>query len=427
MLQIVNALFYEFSYQDGDYAMQLADKAINLDKKNAYYLVAKGDAYRLKDKGGEGLSTYEQAKALDPKLPYPREKRAEFLAKLNPDHPEGAETELQDLIKMDPAYPPAYKNLALIYSKSGKNDDAVANYKKFLQLAGSNPVEEISYGYFLVVVKKYDEAIAVLTKTDKEVPNNPNVQRYLAYAQYEAGRPAEARQAMEKMFSLKPEKIDASDYLYYAKILSGVGQDSLAVQNYEKVIALDTNSYVLYDSIAKIYSRDKKYELAANALQSKIEAGTHQKRFVDPADYFNMALDYFQGKNYIKADTVFNKVTGKFYPTWPTGFYYQAKTKGVIDSSGTTGAALPVWDKFVSLTLNDSAIKAKGGKPTAYDSATLAEAFRYKAFFYYAKYTKVKGVDNCKAAIENFKKVMIYDPADKSEKQYLDYLLKVCK
>jgi tetratricopeptide (TPR) repeat protein len=401
MYQVSAAHFYAQDSRDADYSFNLAKKAKEMDKNNLYYAVNYADALRLKGEGGQGLTEYQHIAAANPKFAFAQLRVGEFLTKLG-NYPD-ALAAYNQVISIDPNYPPVYKDLGEYYFKTGKLNDAIESYKKFLALVGTSPSERVRYASFLFVMKNYKDAAAELEKVQPRDPDNVLMLRLLAYSDYELGNYPKGLEEMKKYFAnIKSDRVITQDYVYYGRLLSKTGNDSLAIVNLNKGLQQDTTATDLYDVIAESYTKQKKYAEAAKVVETKI---AKTKANVNAQDYFNLAYDYYLAKDYVKADTNFAMVN-KYFPTYAVGYLLRAKTKANMDPDVKLGLAKPYYEKFIELAKDDPNRKTD-----------LGNAYYYLAVYYYNR------KDNAKAK-ENAEKAKQYDPSNEGATNILKYLSK---
>jgi tetratricopeptide (TPR) repeat protein len=399
MYQISAAHFYAQDVKDADYSFNLAKKAADMDKKNLYYAVNYADALRLKGEGGQGLTEYQHIAAANPKFPFAQLRIGEFLTKLT--NYTDALAAYNQVISIDPNYPPVYKDLGEYYFKTGKLNDAIESYKKFLALVGTSPSERVRYASFLYVMKNYKDAAAELDKVLPRDPNNVLMLRLLAYSDYELGNYQKGLDEMKKYFAtIKPDRVIPQDYVYYGRLLSKTGSDSLAIVNLYKGLQQDTTATDLYDVIAESYAKQKRYADAAKVVETKI---AKTKANVNAQDYFTLAYDYYLAKDYVKADTNFAMVN-KYFPTYAVGYLLRAKTKANLDPDVKQGLAKPYYEKFIELAKDDPNRKTD-----------LANAYYYLAVYYYNRKDNVKAKENAEKAKE-------YDPGNQQVLDILKFL-----
>ncbi|RYD83666.1 MAG: tetratricopeptide repeat protein [Sphingobacteriales bacterium] len=352
MNQIADAYVDAVSTADADFAIEMANKSKELDKKNLYYVITSGDAFRLKGDGSKGVAEYKSAIDKDPKFALAHLRVGELYAKLR-TFPE-AEKYYNNVIGIDPNYAPVYKDLGELYYQTGKNTKALESYKKYLDMVGRSVPERIRYASFLFVNKMYPDAITELNNVRTYAPENPLLLRILAYSQYETGAYEDGVKTIEKYFEVmqpKQDKIIGKDYEYYGRLMSKTGKADLAVQNLRKGLEQDTTATELYDVIAETYANDKKYKEAAKEIKTKI-----QKTQASPnnQDWFTLGRYQYMGSDFAGADSSFAKVN-ELFPNYAVGFLYRAKANTRLDPKSEKGLAKPYYEAFIEKAQADAA------------------------------------------------------------------------
>jgi tetratricopeptide (TPR) repeat protein len=402
MQQITESMWTQQERKFADFAFDLMNKAVALDKKNQKYVVSLGDADRLRGESSLGLAEYKKAAEADPKLLLAQLRIGESYAKV-PNY-DAAEEVFNKIIATDPNYPPVYPDLAEMFAlQKGKIDKALVSYKKFLSLVGTGAAERFHYAYFLYVTKDYKGALDELNKVVQGLPDNISVLRLKGYCEYETGAYDAALVTMQKLFTIaKGDNIIGKDYGYYGKILSKNNKDSLALNYLGKGIKDDSTSVELYDLMAQGYTKMKMYKEAADIMEKKLA-----KTKANPAkiDYYTLGTYYFALGKYAKADTNFAMVN-IYYPTYAVGYLYRARANAYSDTlTKKTYKAKRFYEKFIELALPDA----------AKNKSELVESYLYLGAYYYNQKDMAK-------AKEYFGKVKEIDPGNKQNNEYLKFI-----
>ena len=107
-----------------------------------------------------------------------------------------------------------------------------------------------------------------------------------------------AKEAADRLFANPKAQINSQDYIQYGELLQDLGQDSLAVEVYEKAVALSPEKTDLLKDLSSAYSSAKMYDKAADTMAKYIEA---QGDEANPNDllqlarrYQNLAISYME-------------------------------------------------------------------------------------------------------------------------------------
>jgi tetratricopeptide (TPR) repeat protein len=356
---------------EGAKALEYASKGVELDAKNPWGKLILGDAYFVTNDGTKAIEQYKAALALDPKSPLPLWKIGKlYLAAKNYDV--GMQS-FKDGLVIDPDFAPIYREMGELYYKAKKFDKAIESYKKYLELRDKSDDADFRYAQFLFLNEDYTNALTLLNNLAKKNFANPVIYRLMAYSQFETKDYNNALQNMD-IFWKKAEakKIITQDYEYYGKILSKKGQDSLAVEYYNKAIDKDSTRKDLYGEIANIWFLAKKYDKAAAAYQKKIEVTKATAKSTALAnDYLSMGRAHMLNKTYAESDMAFAKVI-ELKPELPIGYLYRARASANLDPKSDKALAKPYYEKYIELAKGD----------TEKNKKELIEAYTYLGSYY---------------------------------------------
>ncbi|MFM7015626.1 MAG: tetratricopeptide repeat protein [Bacteroidota bacterium] len=402
LIVAAEALIRHKKAQDLILARVYLDAALKIDAKNpdVYNLI--GDIYSEENNGSEAAKYYNLALEKEGKYIKSVFHKGQ-LYKRSMSY-EIAITEFNNTLKIDPNFAPAYRELGECYYKLRKSDLAKENYKKYLELSKNNNNARLRYASFLFQSAEYNDAayeLSLITKVDSA---NMGMMRMMAYVNYEIGKNDTALKTIAKVFDMTKEdttKRIGKDYSYYGKIMNKSGNVELGTYYIQNALSIDPKQGELYDDLADMYNKQKKYDLSAITYESKINNSTK------PAitDYFNMGRAWYNAKNYIKADSAFAKVT-EINPAWPNGYFWRGRANAQIDNTAKEGLAKPFYAKYIELANADVANLAK-------QKNNLIEANSYLAFAAFV-------AKDCTLSIEYWNKVLEIDPSTKQAKDSIE-------
>jgi tetratricopeptide (TPR) repeat protein len=373
-------------------AIDLLTQAISLDGNNADLYIDMGDAYLARNDGSNAATYYDKATSLNPKS-------ALGTLRLGQLYERARNYDLsfqyyQKATQIDSTFAPAYREKAEMLHSAGRNDEAVTQYKKYLQLNDA-PDARRRYGSFLFVAKKYADAISELQKVLPKDTNNVIVYRILGYSQYETGDYKNGLNNINKFFQKAAKantKIIGSDYTYQGKLLSKTGQDSLAIIKLKQAMKKDSNSTADISSLlGNMYYKNSKCDSATKYFQMRTNIKVPA---LTVNDYNYLGRAAYCNKQYQKADSAFAVIV-KYMVDLPLGYLWRAYCNASIDSNSTQGLAKPYYEQYVSKAAKDS-LKNKDG---------LISAYNYLGFYY------VSNKDYDKAEYY-YKKTLELDPKD---------------
>jgi tetratricopeptide (TPR) repeat protein len=350
-------------------SIDYVNKALAVEPKNPEAYILMGDAIFEQNNvnGTQAIEQYKKAAELDKTSPKPLVRRG--ILYMRARNPQEANKYFSEAITLEPNFAPAYRERAESYYKMGNLDKGIEDYKKYLSLNKGSVSGHIRYGIFLYVAKKYTEALAEFKQIQKDVPSNMVVQRLIAFCHYELGNIPQGLSAMETYFAKQaPEKVIARDYEYYGRLYQKDGKDSVALLWLEKAALLDSTNGELVMEIANIYSKNKKYAAAAPWYERKVNI----KQGFTVNDYYYLGRNYYNMKEYAKADQAFVEYT-KVQADIPFGYVWRGRCNSGLDPEAKEGLAKPHYEKVISLV--------KPGEEEKYKK-DLEEAYSYLGYYY---------------------------------------------
>lgn len=238
-LELVRVYAFQKRY---DQAISLCEEMV---KKNPASIKARellGELLLGRDRADDAIKQFEAIGALETD---PTETRLKIaLIKLQRTDLEGAETDLRLVLAQHPDNSTARYYLATAYAGLERPEDAIEVIEKIKPGAKYFDESRSLRAYLLRQLKRYDEALKLLTEMLDEKPKNIKLLGLLAAMQAEAGRYGDAVDTMRRVIEIEP-----SEDLHYFTI--GVyfdqdGKKSECIESMEKAIELDpTNANAL--------------------------------------------------------------------------------------------------------------------------------------------------------------------------------------
>ena len=397
---------------DANYAIDILNKAIKKSKHNPELYVLLGDAWRKLINGTEAFKAYQKAANEDKNYAAAFYKMGQiFLSQKNT----GVYTEyFQKAVAADASYSPAWYRL-YIYEFNRDPAKAMEYYTKYSQNADHTLQTDYDMADLLYLNKQYDQAIekANALIASQQSNTQPRIYKLIAYSYAGKEDTAAALEAMTRYFANEQDSnIIAKDYeamsTYYSSVSS---QDSLAAVYLAKATTLEKDSAILfsdYKKLAEMAKERKDYGEQARWLEKYCEGNRNASNL----DFFYWGIANYRIDNYKKADTVFGIYIEK-YPDQSFGYYWQAKSKALQDTSMAIGLAIPAYEKLIDVLNKDTSDENY--------KKWIIEAYGYLAA--YAVNTK----KDYPQAISYFQKVLEIDPENTMAKQYIDMLDKRMK
>jgi tetratricopeptide (TPR) repeat protein len=381
---------------DAAYAVQKLEAA---DQKNTETLLQLGNAYRKANPGqggGQAFETYKKALSVNPTFAVANLRMAKLFE--SQKNWEFVLQYLNEAIKADPKFAPAYYELFYYYFYRGKFPEAEEQLTKYI--ANSDPEIQHDFLYAQLMWAKKDFAAAI-SKAEAVAAaagpkTKPKVYKLLADAYFNSGDYANAKKNIDLYFAKeKPDQVIAMDYKLKADILDKTGGTPEEVMNtYLTGVDADTvvNSKIDFMKQGIAYFKDKKlYNNQATLIQKLISL----KPKPNLNDYFDLTIAYYFDKDYPKAREEALGMIQK-YPDQVYGYEWAYNVAIAVDTL-----------KKDSIAFQDaSALWAFAEKDTAKYRKQYISSVRYLAAYYINK------EKNKEKALEFFNKWLEADPAN---------------
>jgi TolB-like protein/DNA-binding winged helix-turn-helix (wHTH) protein/Tfp pilus assembly protein PilF len=163
----------------------------------------------------------------------------------------GAEREFQRVMELNPSYAFSYQSHGGVLSTMGRPEEAIANYKRALELDPLSPAINGVLGQTFYFTRRYDQAIEQLRKTLELDPNLFFARAYLAYAYLRKSMNKEAIAELEKHMVIghgHPWAVAEFGYAYAV-----LGRKPEAQSMLDQLIRRSKQEFVAADAMAKVY------------------------------------------------------------------------------------------------------------------------------------------------------------------------------
>lgn len=385
-------------------AISALQKAKEIDNGDREVHLLLGDAYLLQNQGGESVSSYERAASADPKWAKPLYEIAQVYKRSRNN--EVVMDYLTRAVTVDPEYAPAWHDLGEAYYIQKKADKAVEALEKYLSISENPGEAKFQLAFFYIMAKNYEKANAIFKEVLNGKNATPTAWKYYALSLLEQKKYAEARPVFEKYLQTeKPDKISPSDYGSYGKLLLELNLDSLANESFAKGIQLDTGKQEvdMRELNAKTLYQRKKYKEAAAAYKDLARVKKKLEMPESAYDLFYMGHSLYLDDQYQAADSAFTRLS-EIQPNSSLGYLYAAKARAQYDSAGAQGLAVPMYEKYIQMAVED----------TQKNKKELIDAYDYLG--QYALYQK----NNVEEATMYFKKILELDPKNQRATDFMD-------
>lgn len=241
-------------------------------KEPAIYMLEGDMLFDQKDLGA-AAGKYEQAITFDQTNPEGYVKYANAYIGVNPQF---SVAKLEELLSKQPTSALAQRELAEKYYETNQWTKAADQYGKYMQNPNHFPADKARYSVLLYANKDYEKSLAVANELLAQNPDNFQMLRIRMLDLAELGRNEEAAQAAKTFLSLPANKrsdkevFNPIDYTTYATVLENLGQDSLAIMQYEAAVQLDPTRADNHKLLSMAYNKAGQYQNAAMAFNDYI-------------------------------------------------------------------------------------------------------------------------------------------------------------
>lgn len=242
------------------------------DSKNqepAIYIL-EGDMAADKQDWGSAAGKYEMAITFDKDNPEGYVKYADAYFNVNPNF---AIQKLEELKAQTPNSALAQRELAEKYFKGNHWGKASELYGQYIQNPNHFPEDKARYSVLLYWSEDYPNSLRVAEEVLATDPNNFQAQRMRFVDQVKLQQYQAAADNAATFFKKNAGNalINANDYVTYAEALSGLGQDSLAVLQYEAAVKAFPENGDLLKTLSSVYNSNKRYLDAAEAYDAYVQ------------------------------------------------------------------------------------------------------------------------------------------------------------
>ena len=354
------------------------------DKKmpSSEHYIVKGDAYLIKNDGGNAVTAYEAALSQDPRNVKAKVRIGTVY--LRGKNYKETQARYKEAIDLDSNYAPGHRRYGEYLIVGGQYKNASRYFRKYLEKAEATPEVTLETAKLLFLSKDYEGAMKFTDEADKKGVRDNDIFRMRGYSNVEMGNFQQGIDNLDGMVKrgVKPYFMDD---LYFGKGYQGLGKDSMAIVYMEKAAPLDTNNNV-YSLIHDIRYKQKRYSDAAEAGKKAIQWKEKKSQTVGSGDYFKVAMDLYLTAAFInkvdtigrpamamRADSMFAKAIA-VNEKWPPFYINRARANNLIDYNGTKWLGAPFYDKFISMV---DQLRAEKSTQYREDKNQLFEAYKF--------------------------------------------------
>jgi tetratricopeptide (TPR) repeat protein len=344
--------------------------------------IVKGDAYLIKNDGGNAVTAYEQAVLQDPRNVKAKIKIG--VVYLRGKNYKETQARYKEALDIDSNYAPGIKRYGEYLIVGNQYKNASRYFRKYLEKAEATPEVTLETAKLLFLSKDYEGAMKYTGEAESKGVKDNDIFRMRGYSNVEMGNFQQGIENLDGMVK-RGVKPFYQDDIYFGKGYQGLGKDSLAIAYFEKAAPLDTNNNI-YSMIHDIRYKQKRYSDASVAGRNSIDWKKKKNQVVGSGDYFKVAMDLYLTAAYInradtiarpamamRADSMFAKAI-EVNDKWPPFYINRARTNNFVDFTGTKWLGRENYEKFLTAVETQKADKASQYKE---DKNQMFEAYKY--------------------------------------------------
>lgn len=227
--------------------------------------ILEGDILMDKEDFGGAAGKYEMAIRYESNNPEGYVKYANSYFRVNPQF---AIQKLEEFLQVAPNSALAQRELAEKYYQANYWNKAAEQYGRYIQNPNHFPEDKARYSVLLYYGEKYPESLRVANEVLAIDPSNFLMQRLRFLNETQMKDYTTAVDHANSFFTSNPNGyFTANDYTTYADALQALGQDSLAIVQYETATVKFPENAALYSTLSGMYNGRKDFVKAAEAYE----------------------------------------------------------------------------------------------------------------------------------------------------------------
>jgi superkiller protein 3 len=171
----------------------------------------------------------------------------------------------EELVRGGMVAPFLYHNLGIAYQRQRRHEEAIAQFRKALELDPSFAESRVLLGAGLLVVNRPKEAITELERAVRTMPENVAINQQLAQAYELHGTPFQVAAQYKRLSEMEPNNPE-----YAFKL--GRAYTDIADWCYREMMKEDLNSARVYQALGQMYMIRQDWASAEGALKKAVEA-----------------------------------------------------------------------------------------------------------------------------------------------------------
>ncbi|MDE6464840.1 MAG: hypothetical protein K2L16_09465, partial [Muribaculaceae bacterium] len=179
---------------------------------------------------------------------------------------------LQEYLDAHPESAMAQRELAEKLFLADRWKAASQLYGRYIQNPNHFPEDKARYAVLLYWGEDYPQSLRIAQEILNQDPSNFLMQRVRFLDQTAMGDFQTAADTAKNFFAHTPgANFTVKDYTTYAEALSGLGQDSLAVEQYEIAAENNPDNGDLLKNLSTVYARNSQHDKSAEAYEAYVK------------------------------------------------------------------------------------------------------------------------------------------------------------
>jgi protein O-GlcNAc transferase len=249
-----------------DMAVELFQRAINIDNSRAFLYYNLGNSLKNQGKLEEGVSCYKKAIAIQPDYAEAYYNLGNTLQ--NQGNLSEAVSSYQKVIAIKPDLAIAYHKLGNVLKSQGKLTEAESSYKKAIAIQPDLAQAYSNLGNTLKDQGKFEEAVSSYKKAIAIQPDLVEAYSNLGDALKGQGKLEEGVSCYKKAISIKPDLAEV--YSNLGNALEDQGKLEEAVSSYKKAISIKPDLAEAYYNLGNALEYQGKAEEAVSCFKKAI-------------------------------------------------------------------------------------------------------------------------------------------------------------
>src|SRR5688572_455266 len=197
-------------------------------------------------------------------MSHPPQNLAPALDRLRRGDLAGARSAVETALVQEPDAPELLEFAGLVAARMGDSQGAVPHFRRLFAAAPGNLSARINLAMALVAMGEFAEAEAVCTGA----PDDPRLQRLVAYACQQQGRLVEAAAAYEAILATAPADFESWNNL--GNVRSALGDFDGAIAAFEQAITFRPDLVPIYINLSEVLATAERYTARQKVMRDAV-------------------------------------------------------------------------------------------------------------------------------------------------------------